>query len=1013
MKPPRTRFLPSCASAVLSLAALLLLIRGGFCPASFAAANYSVQRWEAGGEAGLPQNTVTAVVQTHEGYLWLGTYSGLARFDGVRFTVFADNTASGLASSRVTSLFEADDGTLWIGHETGDVSRYQAGRFETVPFASVPSDGKIQDLGADENGDVWAMNAEGTIIRLRDGLKLIPETGAAGNMIVFARSARGSIWIARNGRVSALRRGQLVPLQFGEADNNQLVAGIGAAGDGALWVAADGKIRKRVDAGWTDERSMPGEGGLIVRLIETRKGDLLAATSDQGCYLIPPGAGIIQFKRATGFPSDWVTCLCEDREGNIWAGTGGAGLVALRTAIFKTMSPPDQWQGRAVLCTCPTRDGALWVGTEGAGLYRWQDGVWANFSVTAGLRNPYVWSVAEDSRDGLWVGTWNGGLLLRRGDFFDRVDGTNSGPHITAILCSERGGLWVGTGVGLMRYEGGRVTWHGVSQNMNRTDVRSVAEAADGTVWFGMSGGGLGCLKPDGQLCYYRQADGLASDYVGCLRLENDGTLWIGTLGGGLTRLKNGNFASINRRQGLPNSFICHIEDDGRGSYWMSSHGGVLRVNKAELNRCADGRTGEVFCRTFGLGDGLPTLKCSDGLQPAGCRTADGSLWFSTSRGLVTVDPQDLLTNTLAPPVLIERVQLDDDVMLLDSGATRELRIPPGPHRFEITFTALSFVASDQLHFKYRLRNQSSDWVSLGPKRTVNFNYLPPGTYGFEITACNSDGVWNEAGARLAFTVLPFFWQTLWFRATAGGLLLAGAAGAVWFETRRRMRRKLQILERQQAIEGERSRIAKDIHDDLGSTLTRITMLSDPTRGEADETSLLAGNIRQIHQTARELTHSMDEIVWAINPQHDTLDSLVNYLEKYAQDFLSTARMRCRLDVPLQFPVVHLSAETRHNLFLAFKEALHNVVKHSGAAQVRVTLELQPAAFALAVEDDGHGFVMSNVKNSGSVRAMGGNGLANMQRRLEKIGGVCEIQSSPGLGTKVIFTMPIPLLCDQ
>ena len=932
--------------------------------------DYSVQRWEAAGEAGLPQNTITTVIQTKDGYLWLGTYGGLARFDGVRFTVFDDNNAPGLASSRVTSLFEADDGTLWIGHETGELSRCRDGRFETVPFKANWRGGKIQDLATDEKGDLWALNAEGVIVRARDGLTLVAEPGQAANLVLFARSAGGTLWIARNGRVSVLKQDQLVPLAFAEAEQNRAVLGIGASRDGNLWVAGDGKIRKWTGATWAaDSRAMPLQGAPILRMIETRTGALMASTSDHGFYLIARGdADFRQFNRASGFPSDWVTCVCEDREGNLWAGTGGAGLAVVRAAIFKTVAPPDQWQGRAVLCTCPTRDGTLWVGTEGAGLYTLHDGNWTNFAARAGIGNPYVWSVAEDSRDGLWVGTWNSGLRLRRGDYFDRVDGSNDvAPHMTAILCSPRGGLWVGTGAGLMRYEGGRVSWFGRGQKPGQVDVRSVAEATDGTVWFGMSGGGLGCLKPDGQLRYFRRTDGLSSDYVGCLRLEDDGTLWIGTLGGGLTRMKNERFAVIGRKQGLPNNFICHIEDDGRGFYWMSSHGGIIRVSKAELNRCAAGETGETFCRTFGLSDGLPTLKCSDGLQPAGCRTADGRLWFSTSRGLVTVDPQSVATNTLPPSVVIERVQVDDDVFLLSAGAKRKMSIPPGQHRFEIGYTALSFVASDQLRFKYRLQKLSSDWVSVGTKRAVNFNYMPPGDYEFEVTACNNDGVWSESGARLAFTVLPFFWQTLWFRLAAGGFLIASAGGIVWFETRRRMRRKLEQIERQRAIENERSRIARDIHDDLGSTLTRITMLSDPTRGEPGDTPQTAGNIGQIHQTARELTRSMDEIVWAINPQHDTLDSLVTYLEKYTQDFLSTAAIRCRLDVPLQFPVVHLSAEVRHNLFLAVKEALHNVVKHSGAAQVRVTLELQAAAFDLTVEDNGHGFPLGNGAGGGSI----------------------------------------------
>jgi signal transduction histidine kinase len=736
----------------------------------------------------------------------------------------------------------------------------------------------------------------------------------------------------------------------------------------------------------------------------------VAGGTERGFHFVPrPEAGRpVQFNREAEFPTDWVLSLCEDREGNVWAGTGGAGLAVVRHASFQTIAPPDEWQGRAVLAACASRDGSLWIGTEGAGLYRFQTNRWAHFGDSAGIQNPYVWSLAEDSRDGLWVGTWNGGLLQRRGDFFDRVYGTESiATHVTAILCSSRGGLWLGTGLGLMRYEGGSITWRNNTELQRKNDVRAAVEDKDGSVWFGTSGSGLGRLK-EGQIQQYRRSDGLANDYIGCLRLEDDGTLWIGTLGGGLTRLKSGRFSVISRKQGLPNGYICHIEDDGRGSYWMSSHGGVLRVNKTELNRCADGDLGEVFFRVFGLNDGLPTLKCSDGLQPAGCRTTDGRLWFSTSRGLVTVDPSRVPVDLVPPPVVIEHLLVNDEMFPAANGVEQNLRIPSGQHRLEIAYTGLSFGAPDRLQFKYRLKGVSPEWVNVGTRRAVNYNYMPPGNYIFEVSARNSDGIWNETPAQIAFTVMPFFWQTTWFRIVAAAGVVAGAGGIVWFETRRHMRRKLEILERQRAIENERTRIAKDIHDDLGATLTRITMLSDPLRGEADATEAVPDNISQIHDTARELTRAMDEIVWAINPQHDTLDSLVTYLEKFAQDFLRAAGMRCRLDVPMEFRSVQLSAEVRHNLFLAFKEAINNAVKHSGGNEVRITLGVLPDAFALTIEDNGHGVLLGangKAATNSSVRLVSGDGLANMRRRLERVGGQCDIQSSPGLGTKVTFTV--------
>jgi signal transduction histidine kinase len=336
------------------------------------------------------------------------------------------------------------------------------------------------------------------------------------------------------------------------------------------------------------------------------------------------------------------------------------------------------------------------------------------------------------------------------------------------------------------------------------------------------------------------------------------------------------------------------------------------------------------------------------------------------------------------------------------------LRIPPGKNHFEFHFTALSFVAPEKVVFRYRLEGLETDWNEEAEKRSANYNFIPPGDYTFHVIACNNDGVWNETGATLSFTLLPHFWQTWWFRGLVGVLIVAVASGIVWFDTRRRMRGKLERLERQRMIEHERARIARDIHDDLGSHLTRITMLSESARGDLDDTKQAGEDIDRIYDTARELTRAMDEIVWAVNPKHDSLEGLMNYLEKFAQDFLATAGLRCRLDVPLQFPSWLLTSEVRHNLFLACKEALNNIVKHARASEARFSLTVQQTGFTLVIEDDGCGFVPESIGGNGSPdRIQHGNGLENMRRRLGEVGGVCSVTSAPGKGTRVTFEVPM------
>jgi len=1003
----------TCFPSRIILALIWLLGGWDFSTLVSASPNYVVRVWQA--EQGLPQNKVTAVVQTHDGYLWVGTYSGLARFDGVHFTVFDENNTPELRNSRVTSLFEAHDGTLWIGDESGQVTQYRNGRFKAAEFHPPWNGGKIYYIASDQSGDVWVMNGAGQLARLQDGLVLTPQAGTAAKVVNMTRSASGTIWVARDGRVSALKDGQLYPLQFKEAATNTYVLGIGASRDGGLWMASDERIRKWKDGKWVADLGPTPWGGIsVTRWIETQKGVLVAGTSDRGLYLTTPGTveKPLHFDHASAFPSDWVIALCEDREGSLWAGTGGGGLAALRPNNIQAVSPPDRWQGRAALSVCPGQDGALWIGTEGAGLYRFQNDAWTNFGSAQGILNPYIWSLAEDERGRLWLGTWGGGLFVQNGNHFDFAPGMeNITPPMAALLHGRDGGLWVGTAEGLLHYQSGRTNWFIKNNGQALLDVRTVAEDSQGAVWFGMAGGGLARLK-DGRIQQFRTTDGLSSDFIECLRFDKEGTLWIGTFGGGLDRFKDGHFSVINRRQGLPNSVIGDIEEDDWGFFWMSSHDGIIRVNGVELNRCADGESDEVHCQTYGINDGMPTVECSEGLQPAGCKTADGRLWFPTSKGLVAVSPLNVEPNPLPPPVVIEEVRVDDRPVAGEEFLPSLLKIPPGRHRVEFQYTGLSFVDPEEVRFQYRLNGFEKNWVSAGTRRTVNYNYIPPGNYSFQVIARNNGGVLNETGASISFSVLPYFWQTLWFRILAWTLIVAGSGGLVWFDTRRRMRQKLERLEWQRAIEHERARIAHDIHDDLGAHLTRISMLSESARGELDDPDRAAASLDQIYDTARESTRAMDEIVWAVSPRHDTLESLASYLEKFAQDLLATAGIRCRLDLPVQFPDWRLTAEVRHNLFLAFKEALHNVVKHSAASEVHIRAVARTAAFELAIEDDGCGFTPgTRGKNppDDSVRISSGDGLENMTRRLAEIHGRCDIQSAPGRGTRVIFNVPLKI----
>ena len=433
--------------------------------------------------------------------------------------------------------------------------------------------------------------------------------------------------------------------------------------------------------------------------------------------------------------------------------------------------------------------------------------------------------------------------------------------------------------------------------------------------------------------------------------------IWAGTFRGGLLRFAGGKFSRFTAKQGLNADVIGQILQDGDRRLWLGTHRGIFCVPKTALNACAAGKAKTVDCVTYGRLDGLPTLEFADGYQPACWRGNDGRLWFATVRGVVSVKPEELTARAMPPPVVVEEVRLDGEALALNAG---KLVIPPGHKQFEFRYTALSFDAPDRTRFRYRIDGLDDDWVEADTRRTAHYGNLPPNNYRFRVIASTSEGGWNEAGAALAFRVEPHFYQVWWFLALACIAILGGGAGVARRAATRKYRRALSRLEQQHAVERDRARIAQDIHDDIGAGLTQITLLSELARREPGQT---AAHLERISNSARQLTRAMDEIVWAVDPQHDTFNGLMDYVSAFAEDFLRVAGIRCRMEVPASLPNMRVEAELRYHLFLAVKEALNNVVKHARASEVWLRLRVEGGGFTLVIEDNGCGCAENGASN--------------------------------------------------
>lgn len=999
--------------SALDLAAWILGILFSSClplPSATEVSKFVVAHWEM--RDGLPLNKVRAITQTRDGYLWVGTFNGLARFDGVRFKVFDVSNSPGLRNNAIECLHEDRQGRLWIGDNLGGLSVLERGVFRSVNLHGKLAMKPILRIAASADGTLWVMSESGSILSVRNGIvgDLLPD---AASPIALAQDHNGDVWAGVAGKLCRLdQRKGAVPLQGGPQVIHSWQA-IFPAKSGGLWILDNGWLRCWRDGKWVADRGR-GDWGTILMpaFLENRDGLILGGSFREGVHVLHPDGQREQVDEQHGLSHNWAYALCEDREGNIWVGTGNGGLNVLYPRRVMMVNAPDKWQSSAVLTVAPRKAGGLWIGTEGAGIYSLAEGRFANESTGEKFWQSIINSVMEDRSGRLWAGTWaNGLMVMKDGRFRGEAGWTGDQGIVLTIFEASSGDIWAGTKVGACRFRDGRWTWIEQAPDLLHNAVRCFAEQ-DGAIWIGLDGGGICRVKED-EVTKFDVGDGLSSNYVRTLHSDTNGSLWVGT-SAGLSRFKDGGFANLTTANGLPSNVICQILDDQNGHYWMSSFGGLFRVVKTELEQCADGSVESVNSLVCDGSGGLATLEMSEQGQPAGCRTDDGRLWFATGRGLAMVEPRDIRPNLLPPPVLIEEVLVDRLELALphatgklqrnlsedtEGGNRSKLVIPPGGRQFEFRYTGLSLVNPGRVTFKYRLMGLHDDWLDGGDRRSVFYTQLPPGDYSFQVTARNADGVWNHDGAALDFRVRPHFWQTQSFKLlviTAGAALLAATVFAL---VRRRARRKLQVLQRQRAIDRERARIARDIHDDIGSTLTRMVMLSESARASPAGTVQVNEDLDEICQTGRELTLQLSEIVWAVNPEHDTLDSFATYVGKYAHDYLAAGGVRCRLDIPIAFPQVALDSPVRHQVFLAFKEALNNAVKHARATIVEISMAVSNQYFTLVVTDDGCGIPPHDTNR--------GHGLSNMKSRMKDLGGRCEIESATSGGTRLRFIVPL------
>jgi len=768
-------------------------------------------------------------------------------------------------------------------------------------------------------------------------------------------------------------------------------------------VAANGRLRKWRDRKWVEEwkpwPDMMHEDQYHPSFSLDREGGLWRVSRSLGLTHIGPGGLQEQIGLADGLPGNATRCWFEDREGDIWVGLGNAGIVRLRRKFFETLEAPGQ-PAMVAMSVCEDAHGALWVGTYGGGLNRWDAGFSTNYQMSTPHGGNLVFSIYPDSQGPLW-------LSIGMEDLAIFANGVLKPPPfamhaVKCIFIDDQHRVWLGRKDGVDSWADGKLREWSSHTGSISSPVRCVVQDRRGAIWAGADDGAVYRFD-NGAFKGFPLPTYGAHQAIYSLLPDPDGSLWIGTADAGLLHFQDGRFTRFTARDGLPDDLICQIIEDDAGNLWLGTHHGICRVSKRALDAFATGAAASISCSIYGRSDGLPSSQCTDMYQPSAWRAHDGRLWFATEKGVVGVQPQLVPLNLQPPPVVIENFLAEGKEEPPPNG--KVWKIAPGQQNFEFRFTALSLTDSDKIQFRYKLEGFDKDWIPAAGRRWADYNYLKPGAYRFRVAACNNDGVWNDAGAFIDVQVLPHFWESLWFLIPAALAVVGGVAALARYFSVREMHRELQRLERQRDIEQVRARIARDIHDQIGSGLTRINLLNALLLG--DPHGLLPDRVAQITGVTCELMSAMDEIVWAVNPSNDTLENLISYLCDFAEEYLRPAMIRLRIDVPAPLPAWHLTSEVRHNLFLAVKEIFNNIVKHSQATEVALKLELDDRGATLQVRDNGKGFDASSVPSHGPAHC-NGNGLENLRKRASAIGGRCVIGSEPGKGAGIELTLPRP-----
>ncbi len=948
-------------------------------------------------EQGLPQNSVYAIEQTRDGYIWIGTEEGLARFDGVRFKVFQRQNTPEFRHSFVASLLESSDGSLWIGTYEG-LMRLKDNQFSTWTTSEGLSNNIVTAIQEDHDGAIWIGTRSG-LSRFKNSKFINYKTTdglSDNNIISLLTDSHGKVWIGTvDGGLNLYDDGKFTTFPDVKGLSNDTIFAIYEDADANMWFGTRAgllRFRERTFMRITTADGLPHN--LVRSLFQDHEKNLWIGTSG-GLSRLHDGK-LTNFTMREGLSRNIVLSLYEDREGSLWIGINSGGLNQLQDGKFTPYTTMEGLPDNLVRSVLEDKQGNIWIATD-SGLTRLRDGEFTNYSKKDGMSNDTSLSLFTDKNERLWIGTRGGGVnCFSDGKFriLTSADGLSNN-FVSSFSEDHDGNLWIGTWYGgLNRLKDGKFTRFTTKEGLSNNAIFSLLTDREGTIWIGTFGGGLSRFR-NGSFTTVSTKQGLSSDQIESLYEDRKGDLWVGTNGGGLNRIRNGKIVNYVSKDGLSDDLAWAILEDEDENLWMSSNRGIFRVSKKELNDFADRKITRITSVLYGLADGMKSTECNGGSQPSGWKTRDGKLWFPTIRGLVVVDPKRIRKNNIIPPVTMEEVFVDGQVV---STRTRVI-LPPGKKNLEFHYTALSFRAPERVQFRYKLEGYDQNWIDAGARRVAYYTNLPPESYSFQVIAGNDDGIWNEAGVTFPFILQPRFYQTRWFFL----LCIASAGFLIRVIYRIRLGQiQTRLQERFSGVLSERTRLAREIHDTLAQGLSGIAVrLEVVSRTMEDAPAKAIENLRIAQQMAKSSLGEARRFIWDLRPAAFETAGLADALKGTAEELVKGTPVQ--IDFSLIGVPRAVSSIVENNLLRIGQEAVTNAIKHGKPGLIRIQLNYADHSLQLRIKDNGQGFdpATSNSKESGSF------GLVGMRERIAQLGGDLVLRSQPGEGAELTVTIPI------